>query len=351
MESHNVRLQHNFFLLLLAIVGVIMFYIFAPFLSALVLAFSFAVVFYPLYERILLNVKGRKNIAAFLTVSIIVVAVLIPLILVGGLLFTQAQNVYQSVASITSDGGVAQLITNTEQFVHRFAPDATINVAEYAQRGLQWVLSHLGSFFTGFFNVLLGLVLMIIALFFLLRDGKSLREQYLKLSPLSNLYDEQILNRLATAINSVIKGSLVIALAQGTLATIGVWIFGLPNPLIWGTITTLASLIPGIGTAMVMIPAVIYLFYNGDTAQAAGLLIWQAAVVGLVDNFMAPYVLNRGIKIHPFLILISVLGGLSFFGPIGFILGPVVLAFFFALLDIYPLILQPSSDKKHALNV
>jgi predicted PurR-regulated permease PerM len=104
---------------------------------------------------------------------------------------------------------------------------------------------------------------------------------------------------------------------------------------VWGSIAAVAALIPGVGTALVVVPGVLYLFFTGSTGYAIGLLIWGLLAVGLIDNLLGPLVVNRGIKIHPFIILLSVLGGLTFFGLVGFILGPLIIAFLFALLEIY----------------
>ena len=109
----------------------------------------------------------------------------------------------------------------------------------------------------------------------------------------------------------------------------------MPNPVLWGLVAALAALIPGIGTALILIPAIGYLFFTGSTGAAIGLLIWGVVAVGLIDNFLGPMLVNRGVKIHPFLILLSIFGGLSFFGPVGFVLGPLIIALVFALLEIY----------------
>ncbi|MDQ3076994.1 MAG: AI-2E family transporter [bacterium] len=341
METTHNKLQHHFFLFLLIAVSVVMFYIFKPFLAPLIIALSFAVVFRPMYLRILLNVKNRKNIAALISVAIILVVVFLPLVLIGSLLFNEAQGLYTSFS--LNDGNIQvanDAVLRLEGFVQRFAPEITIDVARYVQYGLQWTISHLDSFFSGFFRIGIGLFIMILALYYLLRDGRQLREKFITLSPLANNYDDQILNKLKTATNSIIRGSLVIAILQGILAAVGVWIFGLPNVIIWGVCATIASLIPGLGTFIVLGPAVAYLFLSGNITSAIGLLVWAVVVVGLVDNFVTPYLFGRGIKVHSFFILLSVLGGLAFFGPIGFLLGPIILALFFALLDIYPLIIK-----------
>ncbi len=341
MEKNQNKIQQYFFLILFIGAILLMFYLIRPFLSSLVLAVSLAAVFRPIYRRLLQNVKGRKGIAAFLTIFIIVIVVLIPLILLGGLLLSEASTLY---ASLTLNGGsfgtLTHSIDSTEVYLQQFIPGISINVAHAAQYGLSWTLQHLNTFFSGFLNVLLGTFITLISLFYILKDGGRLKQNFILLSPLRNSYDEQIIEKISAAINSVIKGSLMIALVQGIIAALGMWLFGVGNPILLGALATVASLIPGLGTAVIVIPAILYLFFSGHTGSAIGLIVWGLAVVGLVDNFLNPYLLNRGMKLHPLFILISVLGGISLFGPIGFLLGPIILAFFFALLDIYPLIIK-----------
>jgi predicted PurR-regulated permease PerM len=337
----NYKLQHSFFVILLVLVTAVMLFIFKPFLSPLILAISFAVVFQPLYKRILKRFKGRKSIASLVTLLVIILVVLVPLAFLGTLLFSEARDLY--IATTEGGGSVGALTTminNLEGSLREFIPELSIDISQYAQTGLEWIVGNLGSLFSRFLTVAVDLFIMLVALFYLFRDGDKLKNSYVSLSPLVNEYDEQIFKKLAIAINSVIKGSLVIALVQGVLAGLGMLIFGVANPIIWGALATISGLIPGIGTALVLIPAVGYLLFVGNMAGAIGLTIWGIVIVGLVDNFLAPNLINRGIKIHPMLILISVLGGILLFGPIGFLLGPLVLALFFALLDIYPLILK-----------
>ena len=114
------------------------------------------------------------------------------------------------------------------------------------------------------------------------------------------------------------------------------------KPVRWGAAAMLAALIPAVGVALVFVPAVVYLFYVGGALAAGGLLIF-GVFVGVVDNLLAPVLFERGLRIHPLLILLSILGGLAFFGPVGFLAGPVALSLLFALLDIYPLLFEQRS--------
>jgi predicted PurR-regulated permease PerM len=341
MEPANKKLQHNFFLIIFIVALVVMFFVFRPFLTSLVLAFALAIVFQPIYTRILKRFNNRETIAALSTVLIVVVVVLIPLIIIGSLLFEEVKSLYTNFAASSGEAGVIAHASDVIQYyIHAIAPGSTVNLGAYIEGSLAWALSHLNAIFAAFLNVFLVIVVMIIALFYILRDGAKLKRQYMNLSPLSDSYDENILNRLKSAIESVMRGSLIIAVVQGTLAGIGTSLAGLPNPVIWGLMAMVASLIPALGTGLVMVPAIIYLFVTKQYVDGAILLVWQSLVVGLVDNFLTPHLLRRGMKLHPFLILLSVLGGVTFFGPIGFILGPIVLALLFSLLEIYPLIMK-----------
>ena len=129
------------------------------------------------------------------------------------------------------------------------------------------------------------------------------------------MHDETIFNKLAVAINSVIRGNLAVALIQGILTAVGFALFGVPNPTLWGSVAAIAALVPSVGTALVLLPAILFLYW-GEALSALGLLLWGATAVGLIDNFLGPKLAGRGMRLHPFLILLSILGGIAFFGPL-----------------------------------
>ena len=330
-------LQTSFFLILLFSVFVLASLIFLPYLGALVLATVFAVIFYPFYKKILHLVRDRKNIAAFLATLCILIIVVLPFVFFGYQLFRETRDVYLRVTDPTTVFS-NQLIELAQTRAQAVAPNISVNVYDYLQQLLEWLLQHTGSFFASTAKVVLNIFLSLIAIFYLLRDGHKLKRRIVELSPLSDLYDQQIIDRLRVAINSVIKGSLMIAVTQGVVTGIGLAIFGVPNPVLWGSITVLAALIPNVGTAAVLTPAIIYLFLTDHTAAGIGLLIWGTIAVGFIDDFLGPRLMNRGIRLHPMVILLAVIGGLHFFGPIGYVLGPLVMSCLFALLDIYPLL-------------
>lgn len=346
------KLQIGFFIVLVTLISLLAFFVFKPFFSVLFIAMVFAIIFNPLHEKMLKSFGGKKALSSIVTVLIVLVAIVIPLFFLGALLFDQSIELYDKISETTNATIVNDLALKIESIVQRFIPGLSLEVTsyfdirQYADQILGWAVDNFGTVFSSFFRLIFLFFILVLGLFYFFRDGDRFIEAAKKLSPLINTYDEQIFHKIALAVNSVIRGNLVIALIQGILTGLGLFIFGVPSPVIWGFIAAIASFIPSIGTAFVTGPAIIYLLLTGNTWQAGGLLIWAIVFVGLIDNLLGPVLIERGVNIHPFMILISVLGGIQLFGIIGFIAGPVVLALLFALLDIYPLLLHKATHNQ-----
>jgi predicted PurR-regulated permease PerM len=172
-------------------------------------------------------------------------------------------------------------------------------------------------------------------MFFFLIDGPGMLKSILEYLPLHADEKELLIQRFLSVTRATIKGTLVIGAIQGALAGLGFLMAGLEGAAFWGTIMTVLSVVPGIGAALVWVPAVIYLFIIGQTGNAILLLAWCAAVVGTIDNLLRPRVVGKDAKMPDLLILVGTLGGLFLFGPIGFIVGPLVCGLFLTVWDIY----------------
>ncbi len=338
---NNQKLQSYFLLVLLVGILILSFFILRPFLYALILASVFAVVFQPLHQKILYLTRNKQGLAAFFTTVAIVVFILTPLVFLGIQIFQEAQQFY---SSLTAGGGkdtilniFRDLTENLQSAGWRIpaTSEFSINIDQYLKQGLSWLLQNLGAIFSNFAKLLVSSFIFLIALYYLLKDGQKLKKIVVALSPLADTDDETIFKKLELAVNSVIQGNLTIVFIQGILTAVGFAIFGVPNAVLWGTVTAIAALIPGIGTALVLIPAIIFLFLSGNTFSALGLLVWGVIAVGLIDNFLGPKLVGRGMQLHPLIVFLSVIGGIVFFGPIGFLLGPLTVSLLFALLAIY----------------
>lgn len=340
MKTHTLEI--GFFILLIVGVLTFTFFIFKPYLGALFLAIVFAILFDPVYgffvEKI--NLKSRKTISALITVLIMIATILVPLIFFGAFIFQEARVLVDNSSTIPL-GDKALVLKN---YIESVLP-VSIDLIGYAKGMLSAIVNNIGGLFAGFLQMVVNIFLVIIAMFFFLKDGKEFKHRLVVLSPLSDNYDEGILEKVRIAINSVVRGAIIIAFIQGIFTAIGFLFFGVPNPALWGGVAVVASLIPVVGTPVVIIPAVIYLFIYGHAAMALGLLVWGVFIVGLVDNFLRPMLIEHDVKIHPFIILLSVFGGIVYLGPIGFLAGPVLLSLLVALFEVYPLILAAHTDE------
>ncbi len=337
MESKQIE-RPFFIILLLAVFGLV-FFIFLPYLNAIVLAITFALLFRPFYNGLLKVMPRKQGFAAFLTVVFVFVIVLAPLTLFGFQIFKEAGQLYARVAESDGIGAAGSFMELVKERLRAISPTLSLDINAYSKQILGWILQNISAVFASIAAVIITFFLSLFALYYLLKDGQKLRQAVERLSPLSRPHTEEIISKLGTAANSVIRGSLVVAIIQGILAGLGFLIFGIPHATFWGSVAVVASLVPMLGTGLVMGPAVIYLFLVSNSVFALGLFLWGFFAVGLIDNFLRPQLIKRGVQIHPFLILLSVLGGIGLFGPMGFLLGPLILSFLFALLDIYPAII------------
>lgn len=347
---NTARLQLIFFIILTAGVSVLAFFIFKPYLVPIFLAGIIAIAFNSLYKKILKIFGGNGSVASFFAVLAIIAIILVPAFFIVTTLFKEATGLYNNL-SYWQNGGEDFLSTITkflEDKTKPFAPNFSVDLIGYLSGFADWMIGHVSFFFSSLLNVLIGLLLMVVSLFYFLKDGGRIVKKFILLSPLSDSYDEQLIKRVGMAINSIVRGSLIIALTKGLLTALGFAVFGVPNPILWGTISALASFVPVVGSGIVIAPAVLYLSVANSYPVAIGLAVWGVALIGLSDNFLSPILMKKGMTIHPFVILLSILGGLSFFGPVGFIAGPVVLSLLFALFDIYPLITKKITDDNNS---
>jgi len=329
----QIRQQKKFFLALLGVGALLMLFMLLPFLVPIVLAITFAVLFYPLYQTFLTGTKDNVALSAVATIVLIFVFVFTPLILLGFQIFQEASLLY---AQYSNAGSFSDTIAYAQQYLTKLFPFADIDINSLIRQGAALVASNLGTVFSSTISTFIGLVLMVLLLYYLLSHSRHVYQAIVRISPLEEPHTRQILDRLAAVINTVIKGSLLIAFVQGVVCTIGFSLFGMPEPLLWGTITGFAALIPPVGTLFTVVPAALYLFSITNVSGAIGIFLWGTLGVGLIDYLLRPLIIRRDIQVPPVFIIFSILGGISFFGPIGFLLGPLVLSFLLTLFAMYP---------------
>lgn len=338
----NQRLQIIAFYVLLTAALVVVFMMWLPFLKLIALGAILAVLFLPFYKN-LLRRTGQEVLAAWLTIFIILLIVIVPLAILGQLLISEVVGMIKQIdsASWNPHALVSHLPQQYQDYAARFVGDLGTKftaIAGSAFASFANIVSNVANFFISFFFVFF-------TAFYLLRDGEKLKKYMAGIFPLSEHHENLLVSRLEESINGVVKGSFLVALVQGLVGTVGYFIFGLPAALLWGTMTVLAALVPNVGTALVWIPAVIYSFAVGRPGQAVGLLAWSVLFTGTIDNLVSPRIISSNTQIHPLLVLFGVLGGLQLFGVIGVLLGPIFMAVFVTLLDLYQNDLKNYLDK------
>ena len=341
----GTNLRTAFVLLLVVAVTALFLAVTWPFFKPLLLGALLAGLFHPLYRWITRLLGGRASLGAAVTLLVLLVLGLGPVSAFLGIVLQQALTMSdQAIPWLSKHLGAASTFNVNEWLVQRFPA-----LAKYMPSQEQLVeqvgtaAKTAGAFLVTFASrmtattaaFLLNLFVMLYAMFFFFRDGHKILERIFYYTPLSDEDETRMLSQLASITRATVKGTLVIGVIQGALAGIAFWVTGIEGAALWGTIMTILSIIPGIGAALVWVPAVIILFVTGQYLTATLLAAWCAAVVGTVDNFLRPVLVGRDAKMPDLLILIGTLGGLFLFGPIGFIVGPIVCGLFLTVWDIY----------------
>jgi predicted PurR-regulated permease PerM len=297
----------------------------------MVLGISCSIVLYPIYKWF--NKKLPNWLSSLFTVILFILILCGPLLGIGAIVYKQSQNV---VHTVITNGESQPFLDRVNNSVNRFLPegvafDAKARISDF----ISYTGSNIANIFSTTVSAFFSFVIMLLIMFYFLKDGARWKQALIVLSPLGDENDEKIMTRLAYAVNGVIKGSLFIGLIQGVLMGIGLWLFNIPNPALWGMVAAVASLLPTIGTALISIPAIIFLFATHQTGNAIGLLIWSALGVGMIDNFLSPMIVGSSIQIPALLILFAVLGGVSLLGPVGILVGPLAVSLLYTLISIY----------------
>lgn len=319
------------FFILFTVLGVLFVAMLFPFLTTIVLAVMLAVLFLPVY-RWLLRRLSHPWLASGLTVLCFLVVLCLPLFGMGTIIFRQSQNLSEWVVD---QGGVTVLVDGINETIVRYLPLNTFDLGANIKESVGDISTWMATLFTATLSTLFSFILILVSLFYFLKDGKQWRDLLTHLSPLSEESDRRILKAVRDAINGMTIGYLLIGVLQGVLVGLGFWLFHIPNAALWGLFAGLVSFIPTIGTSLVAIPAIVYLLLMDRVGAAVGMTLWSAAIVGGVDDLIKPYIVGRNIKVHPLLILFAILGGIALMGPVGVLIGPLIVSVLYALVGAY----------------
>ncbi|MBL8797225.1 MAG: AI-2E family transporter [Planctomycetia bacterium] len=306
-----------------------------PFLPALAWALALAVVAHPVH-RSLSRRLTHQGVAAGISVVLVALLLIVPAVLVAQRLVTEAAHGVSLVRAQTANGAWRARLDEYPQLTPVVQwLEGNVDLQSEAPRAVTALFGDVASLLGGSIWAVVQLLLVLFILFYFFRDGPELLRGLRRLVPLSHPETDQVMQRVADTIHATIYGSLLVALIQGSLGGLMFWLLGLPAPVVWGAIMALLAVVPYLGTFVVWAPTAVLLALTGDLGRAAILAGWGAIAIGFIDNLLYPIFVGNRLRQHTLLAFLALLGGLSFFGAAGLILGPVILALALALVDIW----------------
>jgi predicted PurR-regulated permease PerM len=359
-----------------AVVIVLCYRLTLPFLPALAWALALAVMTHPIHHRLKVWIPF-PNLAALLSVIAVAILIVAPVVFVTRHLVnevgTYSQILQRELESgkwrtklaknaklrfmlpwIESQLGLEPLKDSTSSAqeesgnnpestsappaaptTEQAEPEAMPKGLSPVSRAAMMLKEGVGSVINGSIWLAMQLFITLVALFFFFRDRREALAVLRSLMPLSNHETDIVFKRVDDTIHATIYGSLVVAMIQGTMGGLMFWWLGLPAPLMWGAIMALLAVVPVLGTFVVWAPTAAYLAIQGDWTKALILTGWGSVAIGLIDNFLYPFLVGKRLRFHTLVVFIAIVGGLTLFGASGVILGPLLLAIGDALLDVW----------------
>jgi len=334
-----------FILLFFVIAAYMVFLVIKPFIIPILTSVIISYIFYPLYKWI--NKKTRrKNLSAIIVTILIIVLIITPILFIVNSLTREVTTVYINSKQRIAEGNIIGIgfDSNVLWKLNSFL----VNIAEKPQISssldniINTIISSLSNFLFTIPKKILSFFVMIFLIFFMLRDGELMVKKIKYLIPLKNHYQNKIVKRFGSVTRAVVYGHFITALIQGMVGVLGLYIFGVKSPLVWGVIMLIACMIPFIGAPIVWFPLGVLKLIEGlttnttsTTLRGIGLLVYGFFIVASIDNLIKPKIIGDMARIHPAVILIGVLGGLLMFGVIGIVIGPLILSLFLTFAEIY----------------
>jgi len=325
-----------------------------PFVNVLAWASVLAVLFYPIHQR-LVALTTRPSLSALLSTMIVIGVIVVPLTLLTlvvakeiGEVAKNAQGFFRSLLDPSSPvigrvmGWLGLRVDASHLDLQRYLLERLENISgAIAGRTLGLLGGVVGVIFQMFFTVF--------TMYYLFRDGDRIFHGMLEWIPLNAAETRQIFHRTREVIHASVYGVIVIAMVQGTLGGLAFAALGLPSAVVWGVAMFFLSMVPMVGSSVIWAPTAIYLAMSGHWGKALVLALWGALVIGTVDNFLRPKLVGERAGLHELLIFFSVLGGLQIWGPLGLVLGPVMIAVTLALFDIFKRLgLSPAAERSES---
>lgn len=339
------KIEDQSFLLLLLAATLAFGWIIEPFYGAVLWAVVAAVIFQPLNRALVRQMHGRANLAALVTLLIIIAMVILPLALIGASLAREASALFTRLQSGEFDvaGHIQRVLDALPSWItnllHHFDLTDLSSLRDTLgpglMRGGQLLAPQALSIGMNTFDFVISFGIMLYLLFFLLRDGRAVADVIRSATPLRADQRTALFSRFADVVRATVKGGILVAMAQGALGGLAFWFLDIHAALLWAVLMAFMSLVPAVGASLVWVPVAIYLLASGAVWQGVALFLYGVLVISLIDNILRPILVGKGTRLPDYIVLLSTLGGIRVFGLNGFVVGPLIAAIFMVSWQIF----------------
>ena len=327
--------SQNAYYLLLAVITILFVSIIFNFAAPILWSIVVSIIFYPIYEKLFL-MTNKKSLSSILSLILISLLVIMPAIAILGLIGNELINFINSSDNYTFEH-YAKLIPN-ESFINQLIGWSGLNITELTERADDFLISaskilyeSVSTISANVINFFVSLFIFVYLTFFFLKDGEKILQHCMDAFPMKNEDENFLLNEFQKTTIATIKGTVIVALAQGFLGYLTLLLIGINGALIWGAVMALLSIIPAVGTILVWLPISFILFLNGEVMDASLLIFSGVFIIGMIDNLLRPMLISKETKMPDYLILLTTIGGISIFGITGFIVGPIIASLFISI--------------------
>ena len=327
--------SQNAYYLLLTLITILFVSLIFNFAAPILWSIVVSIIFYPLYEKLLL-MTNKKSLSSMLSLILILLLVIMPSIAVLGLIGNELINFINSSDNysfeqyfqmIPNESAINQLIAWSGLSINDLiekADDFLISASKMLYQSVSTISANVINFFVSLF-------IFVYLTFFFLRDGEKILQHCMDAFPMKNEDESYLLDQFQKTTRATIKGTVMVALAQGFLGYLTLLLIGINGALIWGAVMALLSIVPAIGTVLVWLPIALVLFLNGEIMDASLLIFSGVFIIGMIDNLLRPILIGKETKMPDYLILLTTIGGISIFGITGFIVGPIIASLFISI--------------------
>lgn len=349
------RFRRLFLLFLVVGISIAFLMLLQSFLMTILLAATFTGLTYPAYARLTRALGGRRYAASGITLLMVILVVILPLIGILSVVLNQAMRVTGSITPVVERFLSEPTFLDQQleripgiEFIEPYRNDIVTRAGDLVRALGGFLIGSLSNTTRGTVSFVFHFFILLYTMFFLLVDGPAMLRRVLSYLPLTEDDGQQIKDRFVSVTRATIKGTIVIGIIQGAASGLAFWAVGIPDVAFWTVVMIVLSILPLIGAALVWVPAAVILAATGHLTQAVALVIFCSLIVGSIDNVLRPRLVGRDTKMHDLMILFSTLGGLIVFGPVGFILGPVLAGLFVTSWEIFGIayrdVIHPVTD-------